>query len=278
LWGEAKKALTGTVLTGRLPPRLDVTTFERDLDPRDRVLKEQSATTRRSVAKPFVAVDSALLMERGFVSFEGKESVYTAPDAELLLSDQFLATHCFWVIGSPKDDTTLVGLAFEPIRGRRLPEVKGALWLDRRSSQLRFLEFDYTNLDRDQPAGREGGRIEFLLLPSGEWIISDWVIRMPRLVRIETRSVAGDYEHRDSLIGARESGGRAELVAAGGPPPTRAVLAGTVFDSVAGVPLVGASVSMAGGSYQAVTDSEGRFRIETPIGGDFLITVDHPRI
>lgn len=140
LWGAAKQALAGTSLTGLRPPELDVTTFERDLDRSGRVIRDQSTTARRSVARPFVTADPAALIERGFVDQGTPETGYSGPDADLLLSDSFLSVHCFRVIRAPEGEPSLVGLAFEPVKGRQVPDVKGTLWLDRRSTELRFLE------------------------------------------------------------------------------------------------------------------------------------------
>jgi hypothetical protein len=57
--------------------------------------------------------------------------------------------------------------------------------------------------------------------------------------------------------------------------PTRAVITGMVFDSTAGAPLVGAVVSLGGGVYADTTDAGGRYRIEAPTQGNFLVTAEH---
>ncbi|MEZ4457151.1 MAG: carboxypeptidase regulatory-like domain-containing protein [Gemmatimonadales bacterium] len=279
LWSEVKKALAGASLTERLaPPELEVTTFEREFDRRSQIRQERSNTTRRRGARPFVTVEPARLLERGFVEEREGETWYSAPDADLLLSDAFLSQHCFKVVPGPKDDSTLVGLAFEPTRGRKVPEVAGTLWLDKSTSELTVLDYRYVNLERRLSRGTEGGRLEFERLPSGGWIVGDWVIRMPVVARVRGRAFDGRPEERDSLLGMRESGGRAEVIDALRPAPTRSVLVGTVFDSTAGAPLEGARVSIAGGGYAATTDAQGKFRIETPTRGNFLISVEHPRV
>jgi hypothetical protein len=75
----------------------------------------------------------------------------------------------------------LIGLAFEPARKRRVADVKGVLWLDAATAELRHLEFTYTNLPWDVPASRVGGRVEFEQLASGVWIVRRWYVRAPRM-------------------------------------------------------------------------------------------------
>ncbi|MHB8839061.1 MAG: peptidase associated/transthyretin-like domain-containing protein [Gemmatimonadaceae bacterium] len=65
-------------------------------------------------------------------------------------------------------------------------------------------------------------------------------------------------------------------------PATRAhVVQGVVFDSVAGAPLAGADVQLASrgdgpAPIATIADANGRFRIETPVGGEYLIGFYHP--
>jgi hypothetical protein len=276
LWGEVRKALTGAELTRTVrQPMLELTTFERDLDLRNRVTREASATKRGASAQPFVAADPARLIERGFVESRDGETWYYGPDANLLLSDEFSAVHCFRVVQSSTTDQ--IGLAFEPIRGRKVPEIEGTLWVDRATAELRTIEYRYRNLGRRTGPG-EGGRIEYSRLPTGGWIVSDWTIRMPVIARLDRRSFSSDISSRDSVIGIRETGGRAEPV---DPEAridrSRAVLTGRVFDSTANRGLEGVVVSIGGRAYQDTTDGAGRYRIETPTRGDFLISYEHPR-
>ena len=52
-------------------------------------------------------------------------------------------------------------------------------------------------------------------------------------------------------------------------------VSGTVFDSIAATPLAGAEVTLAGGTFTAVTDAQGRFRIQVP-PGSYPVTFSHP--
>src|SRR5206468_1241301 len=88
-----------------------------------------------------------------------------------------LQDHCVRLIRSP--DASRIGLAFEPTRERRrVPEIRGVLWLDRASAELRALEYRYTNVTPEQEA-YAGGTMDFARLGNGAWMIARWNIGMP---------------------------------------------------------------------------------------------------
>ena len=71
---------------------------------------------------------------------------------------------------------------------------------------LHYLDFSYTRLPEDLVAPRAGGRIEFLRVPSGAWIVRDWVIRMPQAVMKQRAMAMGTQAE---VVGFKETGGRA---------------------------------------------------------------------
>ena len=257
LWGEARKALEATEFTrSSRPPLLDVTKYERTLDARLQVANEQVTNFRTSSVTPFVTAAPERLSRDGYVARDGAVVTFFAPDAAVLLSEVFLGDHCFQVVASPRDPA-LVGLAFEPVASRKVPDVVGTLWVDRSSSELRFLEFRYANLSEDVRTGLESGRVDFSRLANGGWIVSRWNVR----------------------VGHREGGGEVTPVAteSAARVANRAVVTGTVFDSLAGAPLGGVVVSLAGGAYADTTDPSGLYRIDLPTEGDFIVTWAHHR-
>lgn len=169
---------------------------------------------------PFASIPAERLSAGGYVQTTPEGMFYYSPDAEVLLSDAFLDDHCFRTVDGRGDDAGLIGLAFEPIRGREVPEVRGVLWLDRHSAELRFLEYNYTGLPLpwSVPTDDLGGRVEFERLPSGTWIVRRWWIRMPMLQttggRLDNRAAAGAFPPRTTVLaGLREEGGEvAEVV------------------------------------------------------------------
>lgn len=269
LWEEARKALNAASVTeAQRLVRFRLRSFERRLDPQFLRPVEEEAVHRTHVgSRPFASLPPEDLAAGGYVRPEGGGFVYFAPDADVLLSDGFLDTHCFRVRPGDGETRGMVGLAFEPLRGRRLPDIEGVLWLDALTAELRFVEFGYTRIPLRRDAA-QGGRVEYRRLPGGAWIVSRWWIRMPLLGR--------DPSRRDvTLLGVKEAGGEVEEIVDG--PAAVAVLEGTVRDE-AGAPLAGATVFVSGTSHTAVTDSAGAFRLEAPLAGEHVVGVLHPRL
>ena len=272
LWDEARKALTGAEITRTTrATELEMRTFERRLDIRARVVDETSATRRGPSIRPFVATNADSLHRFGYVQGRFDGTWFHAPDAELLLGEQFLGDHCFRPAALESATAARIGLTFEPTSERRVPDVRGTLWLDARTLELRSMEFGYTGYEMPPGATGVGGRLEFLRLANGGWIVTRWEIRMP--VVGSRRLLAGQA---DSLRGYREAGGSAIPTSlAGGAGARKTAVTGIVFDSLQGRPLAGAIVSMEEGTRADTTDEAGRFLIESPGTGDYLLTVDH---
>lgn len=145
------------------------------------------------------------LLDSGYVRPRGNGAyLYDVPNAEALLHDSFLEAHCFGVVAGVSARHDMVGLTFRPKRVLEgISDIKGTLWLDRRSAELRVADFTYTNVppaeytmcEKDfpqDPATREcrvfretgqnrigaGGEISFARTPLG-WITSSTVVRTP---------------------------------------------------------------------------------------------------
>jgi hypothetical protein len=142
---------------------------------------------------PVQSLPAELLAQRGFVQrwdsvdvrylpfgvTSGK--VWFGPDPTTLFSDPFLSTHCYRVV-TERSSPDKIGLRFSPTRGRRLPEIDGTIWLDRRTLGLESLEYQYVNLPRhlrDARNGMAGGTMAFARLPGGIWIVKQWDLRAP---------------------------------------------------------------------------------------------------
>ena len=65
----------------------------------------------------------------------GGDLQYSAPDARVLLSDEFLDTHCFRIAEAQNGDGR-IGLAFEPLEDSPLRDIEGVLWIDRSTAML----------------------------------------------------------------------------------------------------------------------------------------------
>ena len=276
LWDEVGKALTANVMTQRQAAiHLHVRGFIRELDRARRPLRQWVVASTLTQGQPFASLRPADLAAIGFVQEESHDSVtYAAPDAALILSDEFVATHCFKAIPG---DSSLVGLAFEPTAGRKVPDVRGTLWVDRATSELRFLEYDYTGLPGILARADLGGRVEFRRIPSGEWIVSYWFVRTPALEALEVRGAGNVLRSAARLTGYLELGGRAEIAADSLGSVDRALLMGIVFDSIAGAGLAGAVVRVRGYPDSIVTDGTGQFQLAVQASGDQVVVVSHSK-
>ncbi len=207
LWEEARKGLMAVRWNEqRRSLKFRIKRYERDLDRRRRRLREDSVVTDAYSLAPFRSIDAQQLASRGYVYRQDGAWWYHAPDAEVIFSEPFLATHCFRAIEGAGDRDGRIGLAFDPVRGRNVPDVSGALWLDRTTAELRELEFGYTSLPFDIPSEHVGGRVGFARLPSGAWIVRDWWIRMPT-VGIANQGRPGRNLRRHVLLGYKQDGG-----------------------------------------------------------------------
>jgi len=184
LWEAARAALHAQQLTAtsRAYDMRSVIAdrwYEVGKDGRPPVREQLGVRTGPSV-RAFASLPADSLAVIGYVQPQGSDVLYHGPDADVLLSDRFARDHCFSLVASRDPAQQLVGLAFRPPERRdtRLVDVSGTIWLDRASSELRYIEFTYEGLPVQQD-GVGRGRVDYLRLPTGGWIIQRWEIRMP---------------------------------------------------------------------------------------------------
>ncbi len=275
VWEEARKALAAAALTLESQLyRYTLLHFARELDSDARkVLDEQRDFRRGRAGVPYVSAPIDELMELGFMRRNADGSfTYFAPDAGALLSDRFLDTHCMRI--SDVDDGS-IGLAFEPVSGRRVSDIRGTLWIEARTAKLQRLEFRYVNLPRGHEIGGARGEVVFGQLPTGPWIVRDWSITMPRLA-FANRGGARDYIR----IGYLQEGGVVwrvhdrdgqTVVEA-----STATIAGTVYDSLDIHPLAGAVVRAPEADVEDATGNAGTFLLAGLPGGLHTLEVSYP--
>jgi hypothetical protein len=285
VWEEVRKALEAAVWTAQqggywYRSRL----FARELDvERRRVSSEESREQAGTYKAPFASVPPEQLETDGYVVSSDNGWRVFAPDAVVLLDPSFLNSHCFRVVREADRDERRVGLAFEPVVDRELADVSGTLWLDEGSSELRTLEFSYTNLPHDVQDNRLGGTMHFMPTPSGAWIVRDWQLRMPLM---EVRNVGfgrrGMLEQGIGLGGFRDAGGEVLEIRNrdGGRvyAADLATVAGVVTDAATGRPVSGAKVLFAGTADTTVTDLNGRFSLSGPYEGEYGLTYVVPQL
>ncbi len=280
LWEEARKALDAVAWLRRQGGlRYDYVRFRRRRNARSLEVVSQELEGGEGWYRsgPFASIDHATLIKDGYVRKSpagGWE--FSAPDAGVLLSDDFADAHCLSVVEPDDGAPGLVGLAFEPIRGRDVSDVKGRLWLDGETAELRFLEYRYTDLPWSIPDRDIGGRVAFRRLPEGPWIVEQWWIRMPELgvrppepmdgVRRDRLVVLAYLEEGGWVDRARHASGRVLWRAASG------MLEGQVR-TASGRPMRGIEVRLLGSRQVAHTAMDGTFRFDSVVPGPYFLAL-----
>jgi hypothetical protein len=284
VWQAARAGLDAAALAEEQQlVRTTVLRFERTVRLNGKATSERSWTLSGQNANPFQSAPPESLAVHGYSRSVGDSTMYFAPDARALLSDDFSNRHCFRLKAANNGDSTLVGLAFSPSdQGRKL-DIEGVIWLDRATSELRHLDFHYTVAGPRPLDERLGGRIDFERLSNGATIVKRWVIRMPIFSSRITRRVD------EILLGAprtlaalREAGAEVtELRSVAGGSLSRsrvASLTGTVYDSIQGGAAGGVTVYLAGTIHSDSTDVNGRYRFDSLPPGRYTIAFDVPTL
>jgi protocatechuate 3,4-dioxygenase beta subunit len=289
LWEEARKALVSSTYTARqYPYRYAVQRRQRLLDAVSLVTRTESVQTTEGYRQtPFVSVPAAQLAARGYMQVAGDTVVFAAPDAVVLLSESFQQAHCFHAEPADREHPGMIGLAFDPAsQSEPKVDVRGVLWLDAATAELRVLEYGYTSLPSSADSPNVGGRVEFRRLPNGAWIVSRWRIRMPTDGPV--RPAAASTAHLPNVLDPRgpkalmeEMGEVLQIHDAAGAVvamTAQSTLTGLVYDSTAGAPLAGARVYLAGTNTSATTDSAGRYTLRGLAEGVYSLAFSHPRL
>ena len=266
VWEEARKALDAVIWTeqqGTL--RHVLVKYERVLDPQSLEITDRRQRVIRDVYRgsPFLTGDPHSLAERGYIqATEGSALHYKAPDANVLLSDDFAALHCFSLVVGDGDRSGHLGLAFEPDATRELPDIEGVLWLDAHTAELRYLDYSYTRIPYQLEMDNVGGRVEFEHLPAGPWIVRRWWIRMP-VIGVRRRRLS-EFATENYLAALKEDGGYVrEVSTLDGETIARrgvASLSGMVFNLRTGEAVPAAHIVLVGTQYSAQTNNQGQFR------------------
>lgn len=291
VWDEARKAVQAVQLTGseqRL--HMKVREYTRNLSLRDGDVTDEKSGEREGLsANPYQSPDAASLARDGYVQRRPDGTWYYAPDARALLSDAFVATHCFRLREDAVSGDSLIGIAFEPVRRRPPPDIRGVLYVDRRSAELRELRYTYTSLPAVAEERDFGGRVAFQRVPGGGWIIREWLVRGPLFTvrqradfstsRLPAHGVATEAGALDStLTGVHEGGGEvlAARILGGATVWARSFgsVLGVLTDSASGKGIAGADVELRGTSHRMRTDSAGAFRMDSVAPGSYTLQVD----
>ncbi len=274
VWEEARKALTVAAWVGSdTTAHYRVRQFVRALNSGGKPTGEDTIVFGVLHGKAaFAALSADSLVEKGFVRPAGDAALFYGPDAYVLTANAFLSQHCF-KLERKKDRPGLIGLSFEPLRGRGLTDIEGTLWLDEQSGALRFIEYGFTGLSGNFDRRVSGGRTDFEQLQNGAWIVRYWELRMPDVRTLRRRPV---------LVGGRSVG--AEVLDTELPDGSTFVFVpsypvrGIAYDSVSARPLENATVFLEGTPFKSASNERGEFTIERVPAGPYTLRVAHPRL
>lgn len=285
VWEEARKVLNAVSLADSAGTYVySLEKHIRELDPGTlRIRRETRSGSRTITSRPFVSRPVELLLDDGWVMPDPEGDLYFAPDAHVLLSEEFLATHCLRLRARDESRPHLVGLEFRPIRSwSRRTGIEGVLWLSRETGALQWLDYNYRNLPGlagEVPGDQIGGRVDFHGLADGSWIVSKWHIRMP-LLALERDGIFGG--RRTRLDGLLEEGGRVVSARRSGTQQVAysevgGVIVGEVARVAAGAG-AGGSIGLVGIGVEAQVDSRGRFTIPALPEGTYRLAYLRPSL
>lgn len=278
LWDEARKALEVTRWAEMQSVlRFHIIEHVRELDGStlEVLSNRESGWTGFYDRSPYASRISAEdLADAGYVqpAPDGTWDFY-APDARVLLSGSFVDTHCFRVVPAPPGGPGLVGLGFEPVPDRTVSDIRGVLWLDEGTAELRRIDYTYATLPfahGDWP--QVGGRLELERLATGMWIVRRWHIRMPL-------EATQDAERGLQLARLRETGAEVRDVWTRGGTRLAEATGATVFGIATGpdgAPLVGARIAIPGVGVQTLTGEDGAYRLSGLPEGTWALQLHHP--
>lgn len=298
VWEEVRKALeTAVWAEDRGELTFTLTEYARTLDPNSLATLGSAIRTRHNVRlPPFRSLPAGRLTTEGYALVNSDSSVFRAPDATVLLSEEFREAHCFGLARDEVEGEARLGITFRPQRGRDVVEIEGTLWLDEESAALREVELRYRNVPVPRGTDRRqvAANLVFDRLPGGPFYVRDWWIRFPvageprRLGRVGLSDRPAPV-----LLAYRQTGGRVTDILVGGRAlgAEAGVVAGVLRDSVSGEPLAGADIVLrdwddaanflprppaAKARFSAVTDEGGVFRLEGLPDGVYAAVADHP--
>lgn len=299
LWDQARTALLATAITleqhdYRFAKLVHLRVYDvRQSALRDIALRE----TESRGSAPWTSLPAERLRERGYATEDDSGMTFFAPDLDVLLSPYFTEAHCFRLThaAAPTASPGAIGLDFEPAGRPKHVEIRGTLWVDTASMELRSVGFTFVNLPISAPDTLLGGHIDFTRLATGGWIIPSWSIRMPTPVRPGVvRGFAPGFGPRTVAA----SRGRWRLTAdqvrvAGG--DLRAVRRGDVDDSVLWrrrtggvriqavtptdsglVPASGVMVRLSGSPYGGYSAIDGAVLFDEVLPGSYLFEATTP--
>lgn len=216
LWEQARGALTASMLAaGGVTYHATLERFQQFTPKGETMIRAETVTVIRGTTTGFASVVPESLAANGYVVMQGTQFFYHAPDAGVLLSPSFAATHCFEARAGEGSHRDWIGIGFrQALQRRNMADIEGTLWLDRKSAELRRLEYKYNNLPAFSGFQEADGWVEFLRLATGDWIVRRWSIRTP----VTEERIGALSGPRFGVLGTRVVGGVTRAIEQDGVP------------------------------------------------------------
>jgi hypothetical protein len=272
--------LTLVVAREANPARMTRLAFTRTLDLTGTRTVQQRVRIDSAVDQSvsFQAVRTAReFVQDGFrLKAGGQQTVY-APDADILLDDDFARGYCFQIAKPADNRPNQIGLAFVPASRRKgRVDIDGALWIDTLSRALVDIEFRHRGVEPQAEDLGAGGYIGFRDMPNGVTLIDRWWLRA-----ISSTDTLPDWKSRTAVqqpYEINEIGG--ELARARWNDGTSWVSPlGTLQLGLAlpaGGRAAGVGVGLENTDYRAISDSTGHATFVDLIPGPYKIFVVDP--
>lgn len=272
VWEEARKALEASLLAADGGPITGQwLEHHGSLSPDALVVREQSLSIREHpTTQVFRSVAPTDLLTRGYAAQATDGIDFFAPDQRVLLSPEFSNSHCFALRDNAGD--SLIGVAFEP-NDAAAPsriDISGVAWLDRRTAELRAIEFAYSGPAEAAAAPLRSGRVAFARLDDGRWVVTSWRARLPAFsVRGGDPSLGSARAlRRDTTVReVFEAGGEVVKLSSDGRILLERRMPSAFVQLVSapdGLPVAGAIVNVTGTNLEARSDARGRVTM-TPL-------------
>lgn len=262
LWSHARSALASSDAVARDGAmRATYVSQTRLLTPTTR--RERSRVTdvvEGTVSTPWSAASPATLRRLGYVQTSGDSTIYNAPGADMLASDEFLLDHCFGL--STTSESTTVGVRFSPTPDRRnRDDIKGTIWLDRTTRQVDSMAFTFDSPELARAGVVAGGEIRFGAMTDSAVAVVAWSLRVPQFTTREVRvgernSKVRQLESLHEQSVRLTSLGRDNAVLWTARPLS---VRGVVRDSATRRPVPLARVHLEGSTREVLTDHDGQF-------------------
>jgi hypothetical protein len=309
LWEQARAGLLAAVAARTAnPASIHRLLFDRLLERgSDRIVSMSvRADSVETAANSFVAAHSAEdFVHFGFATDASNNATFFAPDADVLLSDEFARTYDFQLAAGDKLRPHQVGLHFAPIDhpGGKVM-IDGTLWIDTVAHELREVEFQYLGVPPVtesfnpsaggslliipspgvEEAFQPGGRIEFRTMRNGVTLIDRWSIRLAKVTADTVAELGNGRVGFDASIRRR-----LDVEEIGGEVARATWRDGSVWNDSLGTlrvdaataegrPPVGSVIALAATPYFGVVDANGIAEMRNLLPGSYSARMIDPRI